>query len=225
MRDFVLFGPPGSGKGTQAALLVERLGHFHLSTGRLLREAMSAGSALGLRAEQRVAAGGLVDDTTVNAIVREALADLPPATKAVLFDGYPRSVAQAKELDCMLQRVHGHGVDLVILLEVDDRDVIRRLAGRRECADCGAIYNIHTDPLVDPSQCKVCGGELLQRPDDNAEAIRHRLFLYHRETKPILDHYAGEGVLASVDARQPVEVIHEILVRAIERKFGQGARV
>lgn len=217
MQHLVLFGPPGSGKGTQAALLVEAIGAHHLSTGRLLREAMAAESALGQEVRDHIGAGELVPDQTVNALVRDTLRGLPRSTPAVLFDGYPRSMNQAEALDASLTEILGHGVDLVLMLDIDDGEVIRRLAGRRECADCGAIYNIHTIGAMDPTGCRRCGGELVQRSDDHPEAIRHRLFVYKRQTRPLLDHYAALGLLTRIDGRRPPEVIHEAMLRAISR--------
>ncbi|NUP90211.1 MAG: nucleoside monophosphate kinase [Candidatus Sumerlaeia bacterium] len=216
MRHGVLLGPPGSGKGTQAALLVQRLGAQHLSTGRLLRQAIAAQTPLGREAQGAIEQGLLVPDATVNALVRETLLALPPEAPLVLFDGYPRSISQAAALDQTLRELTGHALDIALLLDLSDDEVIRRLAGRRECPQCGGVFNVVSAVPSDGSECKECGGSnLTQRADDRPGAITRRLEVYHRETQPLESHYASRGLLHRIAAAAGPATVHSRIMDAL----------
>jgi adenylate kinase len=219
MHHFALFGPPASGKGTQAALLAEATGCITLSTGRLLREALAAGSPIGLEAKRYIDEGRLVPDETVNILVRETIAALDPATIGILFDGYPRSLPQAEALEQILNDCDGHGVDLVLSLDVSDDEVIRRLAARRECSACGAVYNLVFKPPRDPGRCDSCGAEdsLTQRPDDRPEAITKRLEVYQRQTQPLIQHYLEAGVLVTLPGEGKIPEVQSLALEAIRQ--------
>lgn len=221
MRHLVLFGPPGSGKGTQAALLVQRLRAHHLSTGRVLREAIAAGTPLGREAQRFIDGGKFVPDEIANAIVREYLGAIPSDTPAVLFDGYPRSVTQAHALDEILASLKQDSLDLVLLLEIPDDEVTRRLAGRRECPRCGGVFNVVSSVPSNGSECATCGGsELRLRADDNPEAIRTRIAIYHRETSPLVEHYDARGLLVRIQGNASPDVVHAEIIRALQAKLG-----
>ncbi|MBN1476220.1 nucleoside monophosphate kinase [Candidatus Sumerlaeota bacterium] len=223
MHHFALFGPPASGKGTQAALLAEATGCITLSTGRLLREALAAGSPIGLEAKRFIDEGQLVPDDTVNTLVRETIAALDPATPGILFDGYPRSLPQAEALEQILRDCDGHGVDLVLSLDVSDEEVIRRLAARRECSTCGAVYNLVFKPPRDPGRCDSCGAEnsLVQRPDDHPEAITKRLEVYQRQTQPLIQHYRDADVLVTLPGEATISEVQALALEAIHRFHGR----
>lgn len=178
--DLILFGPPGAGKGTQGELLAERFGLYRLSTGDMLREAVRAGTELGRRAQGIMAAGELVPDDLILAMVREVMVS-DKAAKGVIFDGFPRTEAQAAGLDTMLDGL-GRPLSAVLVLRVDDDVIVRRLSGRRACTSCGAVYHLETDPPKKDGICDTCGSALVQRPDDAPETIRRRLAVYREQT-------------------------------------------
>lgn len=187
----ILFGPPGSGKGTQAAILVEREKLVHLSTGNMFRAAIRQGTPIGLKAKQHINAGHLVPDEITWGIAREALAALD--FNDFVLDGYPRTIQQAIWLDEELA-AHG-GVPFFISLEVPDDVIIRRLSGRRMHRATGKIYHLEFKPPPE----SVSEDELVQRPDDQPDAVRQRLEVYHAETCPVKEHYRETGMIAEVD--------------------------
>jgi adenylate kinase len=211
----VLVGPPGAGKGTQAAFIAAHLAIPKISTGDIFRANVSQGTPLGAEAKKYMDAGDLVPDEVTIAMVRDRISQ-PDAQTGYLLDGFPRNLAQAKVLDDMLLDL-GHGLDMVMELVVDDDEVVRRLTGRRTCRQCGTIWHLDFDPTVDPDSCDRCGGDLFQRDDDREETIRHRLEVYAEQTAPIVGYYAEAGILVGVDATGPVEDITERAITALRR--------
>ncbi|MBN1434522.1 adenylate kinase [Candidatus Fermentibacterales bacterium] len=206
----VFLGPPGSGKGTGAALVSKRLGVPHLSTGDVLREEIRAGTELGLRVKGIVGGGGLVPDEIVNRMVFDRIGD---AEAGFILDGYPRNVTQARDLDLFLGE---RALTAVVHLEVPDEEVERRLAGRLVCEGCGRIFNAgHFPPGTSPEACLECGGRLCHREDDSPEKVRRRLQLYHHETKPLLDYYSGR--LVEVDGVGSIEQVAEGIMRSLSQ--------
>ena len=211
----VLLGAPGSGKGTQAQKLVARYGVPQISTGDLLREAVAAGSALGRQAKAAMDAGELVSDDIVLGIIRERL-DREDAAAGFVLDGFPRNEAQAQALDAMLEAL-GQPLDCTVLMELDLDVLLRRLTGRRSCANCGRIYNVHTSPPARPDVCDHCGGSLERRADDNEETVRNRLEVYRSRTQPLIGFYQRRGLLKVVDADGDIDEVFERLVSLIEQ--------
>lgn len=185
----ILLGPPGAGKGTQAEILSKKLGINTISTGVMLRTAIREKTELGMLAEKYINDGKLVPDDVVVGIVKERL-NQEDCKKGFILDGFPRTTAQAEALS-----ETGIEIDKVLSLEVSDEEIIKRLSGRRECKSCGAPYHIEFKPSKKGDECEVCGGELIQRADDNEETIKHRIKIYHEQTEPIKDYYKKSGKL------------------------------
>lgn len=209
----VLLGAPGSGKGTQAKRLVARHGAVQLSTGDLLRSAVAAGTPAGLAAKAAMDAGALVSDDLVLALIRDALAQ--GRVRDFILDGFPRNLAQARALAVLLHDLH-QPLDAVVLIEVPEAELRRRIAGRRTCRSCGAIYNVYTAPSRVDGVCNLCGGETYQRADDQEQTVAQRLATYREQTAPLIDHYTALGLLRRVDGTGSVEVIDAALHRALE---------
>lgn len=186
----ILFGPPGSGKGTQARLLKEELGVPHISTGDMLRERIASGDPVGLRVKDLMQAGRLVPDDVVNLLVADRLA-APDCAPGLILDGYPRTLPQAEALDRLLHS-RGYG-PLVIHLKVDYNKIIARIAGRRVCPVCGTLYSLTSNPPRQPDRCDRDGALLVVRDDDKESVIRERLEAYERQTRPLLDYFAASG--------------------------------
>ncbi|HEX9109795.1 MAG TPA: adenylate kinase [Longimicrobiales bacterium] len=191
--NLILFGAPGAGKGTQGALLASRLGIPRVSTGDLLRQAVSEGTALGQKAKQYMDAGELVPDSVILDMVCEVVKG-EEAGEGFILDGFPRNVPQAEALDGMLCAL-GKSVDAVAVLDVADEIVIKRIAGRRSCPTCKAVYNVHYDPPRSEARCDNCGTSLVQRADDREETVRRRLQVYREQTEPVLAYYRERGTL------------------------------
>jgi adenylate kinase len=202
----ILLGAPGAGKGTQAERIVERFALPHISTGEMLRAAVSQGTEMGLAAQGFMEAGALVPDEVVIGVVRDRLVE-DDAQQGFLLDGFPRTIEQAERLDGMLAEA-GRGVTHVILIDVPADELVKRIAGRRSCKSCGKLYNVTFDPPGQADVCDVCGGELLQRADDNEETVRNRLAVYEQQTAPLVGYYTQRGVLqsASGGGKLPDEV-------------------
>jgi len=210
----ILLGAPGVGKGTQALRLADDMGAAHVSTGDLLRAARRNGTPLGRKAQAFMDAGELVPDDLILELVREHLCGLPVG-KDVLLDGFPRTIAQAERLDEVLAAV-GLRVDVVALFEAPDDVLVKRLSGRRSCAKCGAVFNVHFDPPSSEGVCDRCGAELVQRADDSADTVRRRLEVYLEQTAPLIDHYAGHDAgLVTIDADRPFDAVYEAFREAI----------
>ncbi|MER7212714.1 adenylate kinase [Streptosporangium sp. NPDC000239] len=206
----VLVGPPGAGKGTQAQFIASNLSIPKISTGDIFRANVSGGTELGKLAKEYMDRGDLVPDEVTIAMVRDRLSE-SDAQDGFLLDGFPRNVPQAEILKKMLEEF-GVALDIVLELVVDDEEVVRRLAGRRTCSQCGRIWHVDFDDKKD-DVCDACGGRLYQRDDDKEETIRHRLEVYQEQTAPLVSFYAQERILVGVDATGPVE---EVTQRAME---------
>jgi adenylate kinase len=219
----VLLGAPGSGKGTQSQLLVKAHGIPQISTGDLLRDAVSKGTDLGLRAKSAMDLGSLVDDATVLGMIRERL-KLPDAAKGFILDGFPRNIAQAEALQHMLEGL-GTPLDSVVLLNVDLGILFKRLTGRRICQVCGRVFNVYTSPPGAAAHSAECGDahRLIQRPDDKEEVIGKRLDVYEAQTKPLIEYYEGAGLLRVVDADADVDTVFRSIEQAVRGGGVAGA--
>jgi adenylate kinase len=208
--NIILLGPPGAGKGTQAQRLVEERGMVQLSTGDMLREARKAGTELGARVAAVMDSGALVSDDIVDALIGDKL-DSMPLTQGAIFDGYPRTAAQAVSLDEILKS-RGRTLDAVIELEVDEDALVERITGRYTCAKCGAGYHDrHAKPAVE-GVCDNCGStEFKRRPDDNAETVRTRMTEYRGKTAPILPIYEARGLLKRVDGMADIAHVSDAI--------------
>ena len=210
----ILLGPPGVGKGTQGVLLAESLGWEHLSTGDLLRAHRQRETALGAEASKYMDAGELVPDQIIVDMVRERLKRLPSET-GILFDGFPRTVAQAEALDGVLEEV-GRRVDRVVVLEAPDEVLVKRISGRRSCPECGAVYNVHFDPPEHEGECDRCGAELVHREDDTPETVEKRLEVYREQTEPLVEYYEEDDApVQHVDGDRSVEEVQTALRAAL----------
>ena len=196
--NIILLGPPGAGKGTQAARLVAERHMVQLSTGDMLRAAVKDGTPVGLQAKAVMEAGELVSDAIVSALIGERL-DKPDSAAGAIFDGYPRTAAQADALDGLLE-ARGRTLDYVIELQVDEDALIERIVGRYTCAKCGEGYHDHFKQPAVAGVCGVCGStDFKRRPDDNAETVRTRMAEYRAKTAPILPHYEARGLVRRID--------------------------
>ena len=212
----VLLGAPGSGKGTQAQRLRDDRGIPQVSSGDLLRDAVARGTDLGLRAKAAMDAGELVSDEIVLGLIRERLGR-PDAARGFILDGYPRNVAQAGALDGLLAEI-GQPIDAVVLMDVDQAALVRRLTGRRTCPKCGKVFNVFFSPSAAGDRCDNHPGEdaptLVQRADDKEEVIANRLKVYEAQTQPLVVHYRSRGLLRVVNADQSVEKVYAEFLRA-----------
>ena len=204
--DILLLGPPGAGKGTQATRLVKERQMVQLSTGDMLRAEKSAGTPLGDRIKAVMDAGELVSDAIVPELIDGKLAGLTPE-QGVIFDGYPRTLAQAQSLDALLE-ARGRKLDYVVELEVDEDALVDRITGRFTCAVCNTPYHDRYKQPVKADTCDVCGShEFKRRADDNEEAVRTRMGEYRAKTAPILPHYEAQGIVRRVDGMASVEAV------------------
>ena len=205
MLNIILLGPPGAGKGTQAARLQATRGMIQMSTGDMLREAVASGSPIGLQAKAIMERGELVSDAIVSALIGERL-DRAGGHGAI-FDGYPRTQAQAEALDLLLAE-RGRSLDHVIELEVDEDELVRRIVGRYTCANCGAPYHDEFKQPAVSGVCDVCGStEFKRRPDDNEQTVRTRMAEYRAKTAPILPYYEQRGLVRRVDGMASVDEV------------------
>jgi adenylate kinase len=230
--NLVMIGPPGAGKGTQAVRLCRHYGIPKISTGDMLREAVAAGSALGGEVKDIIGAGRLVGDEIIIAVVRERLAK-PDVQGGFVLDGFPRTVAQAQALDGMLE---GRGPLVVVVLEVPQEELFRRMTWRRVCADCGTTYGgVDTPELtgerrgegpVESGRCRKCGGPLVQRADDNDRVIRDRLGVFASQTAPLVDFYRNRPTCRIISGLRSPDQVTADLHRAIEAALvpGTGGR-
>jgi adenylate kinase len=213
----VLLGAPGSGKGTQAQRLAERSGVPQISTGDLLRAAVARGTELGLKAKAAMDSGRLVDDSLVLGMIRERLAE-PDARAGFILDGFPRNLVQAAALDGLLAELK-QPLDAVVQFEVDTAELVRRISGRRTCADCGRVFNVLTSPPPTGAAalCPKTGAphRLMQRPDDNEATVAERLRVYAEKTQPLMAFYRSRGLLRVIDAQGGLDAVTQRLTQAL----------
>ncbi|MBR1396708.1 MAG: adenylate kinase [Selenomonadaceae bacterium] len=209
----LLMGPPGAGKGTQAAELVKKLNIPHISTGDMFRAAVKEGTELGKQAKAVMDAGGLVPDEITIGIVRERLAK-DDCKKGFILDGFPRTVEQADALKNILENL-GIKLSRVLNIHVPVSDLVERAVGRRICKKCGATYHVKFNPTREEGVCDNCGGELYQRKDDNEETMKNRLSAYESSTKPLIDYYKKAGIYTEIDGRQPIDKVTEDLLNVL----------
>ena len=212
--NLVLFGPPGSGKGTQAERLRDGLKLRHLSTGDLLRDAIARETELGKKVKSILASGQLVSDDVVLALMRDAIVDAgrDRSLKGWLLDGFPRTIGQAEGLDRLVAEL-GQKLDAVVVLDVERDAVVDRLSGRRTCTQCKTVWHMKNNPPAVEGVCDRCGGKLVQREDDRPETISARLDVYEKQTRPILAYYRDRVAMHEIDGALPVDEV----TRAIER--------
>jgi adenylate kinase len=212
----IFLGPPGAGKGTQAQALAREWGVPHVATGDMLREAVAAGTPLGLEARRHMDSGGLVPDDVVIGLVGERLA-LPDAKAGVVLDGFPRTVTQAEALDALFART-GLTLNRVVFFDVSRDELLRRLTGRRVCRACGRTFHLVSAPPRVAGKCDACGGELYQRVDDSEATVSTRLDVYQKQTAPLLDYYRRRKLLAEVRGEGSVDEV----AGAIRKATGQA---
>lgn len=210
--NLILIGPPGSGKGTQAELLREKNGFVHYSTGEVFRDHIARKTQVGLEVEGYVTSGRLVPDEVVLQVVNAFVAE--HAGKPTLFDGFPRTIPQAKGLDKVLAEYRVI-VDVAVLVDLPDDEVVKRLTARRQCRKCSKIYNLTFKPSKVVGVCDDCGGELYQRKDDSEETIRDRLAVYHQQTEPVLLYYSEQGKLERIDGALGRDKVYQEILKLI----------
>lgn len=208
--NLIFLGAPGAGKGTQAEIVSRRLSVPIISTGNILREAIRAGTELGLKAKSFIDAGDLVPDDIIIGIVSERLAQ-PDCAAGFILDGVPRTLPQAEALASL-----GIAIDFVIEIDVPDDEIVRRLGGRRVCSECGTPFHTEAKPPVNEGVCDVCGGSLVERTDDAPETVKNRLSVYHRMTEPLIDYYERLGKLRRIKGAGDVREITRSVLAAIE---------
>ncbi len=210
----VLLGPPGAGKGTQAAMLVEKYSIPQISTGDMLRAAVREQTPMGVRAKEYMSSGGLVPDEVVVGIVSERLQQDDCAVGFIL-DGFPRTVPQA---DALKQTLTGldKSLDSVVSLEVDTDALVERLTGRRTCGSCSKGFHLKFDPPGTDGRCSACGGELVQREDDQEATIRNRMDVYHQQTAPLEDYYRQDDLLIAVNGMVDIAAVQQEIVSALQ---------
>lgn len=196
--NIILLGAPGSGKGTQAAKLVEHYGLAHISTGDMLRDAVSKKTPLGLEAQGYMNAGDLVPDEVVIGLIKDRL-DAPDTEKGFILDGFPRTTSQAIALDEQLAEL-SRSINVAIAIDVNPEVIVARISCRRHCPACG-----HITTTAEGEFCKICGCKLVQREDDKEDVIRKRLEVYQTNTAPLIDYYRGKGVLSTIDGDRPID--------------------
>ena len=212
--DLLLFGPPGAGKGTQAKFLIDLLGVPQISTGDMMRAERKSGSDLGKKFDEYMSAGKLVPDELVLDLLEKRLRE-DDAKSGAIFDGYPRTVAQAQALDRLLDRL-GRRIERVVSLEVPLEDIVGRVTGRRVCLDCGQTYHVRYSPPPESGECVTCGSKkIVQRSDDTEEVVRKRYEEYKAKTEPVLAHYEAQGVVKPVQGVGSLEEITERIKEAI----------
>ena len=209
----ILLGPPGAGKGTQAAGIVEKYNIPHISTGDIFRKNIKEGTELGKKAKGFIDQGLLVPDELTVGLVTDRISQ-PDCEKGFMLDGFPRNVAQAEQLDKYLKEVD-ISLDKVVNIEVDKDILVGRAVGRRICKSCGATYHVEFNPPKADGVCDVCGGELYQRADDNEETVSKRIQVYLDETKPLVDYYSKEGIIANINGEQSIDKVFADIVDAL----------
>jgi len=215
LLNFIIFGPPGAGKGTYATKIADKFNIAVIATGDIFRAEVRSGSALGKKVGGYLQSGKLVPDEVVNEVLKNWL-NKPESRRGVVFDGYPRTVEQAKALDKMTK------IDAIINLNVPEWVVVERLSNRRICRSCGAIYNIKYSPKPKAeSKCDKCGGELYQREDDKPEVIRERLRVYEKQTQPLIEYYRSKKAkfvtIENIQVDSPIEMVFQRILNGLEK--------
>ena len=210
----LLMGPPGAGKGTQAANLVKEFGIPHISTGDMFRAAVKEGTELGLQAKACMDAGKLVPDEVTIGIVKERLSK-PDCKKGFILDGFPRTVEQADALSGILKEL-GISLSCVLNITVPAADLIERAVGRRICKKCGATYHVKFNPPQKAGVCDTCAGDLYQRADDSEETMKNRLSVYEAQTKPLIAYYEKAGVYKEIDGRKAIDEVKAAMIAALK---------
>ena len=210
----LLMGPPGAGKGTQAANLVKEFGIPHISTGDMFRAAVKEGTELGLQAKACMDAGKLVPDEVTIGIVKERLAK-PDCKKGFILDGFPRTVEQADALTGILKEL-GLSLTAALNITVPAADLIERAVGRRICKSCGATYHVKFNPPKKAGVCDTCAGDLYQRADDSEETMKNRLSVYEAQTKPLIAYYEKAGVYKEIDGRKAIDEVKAAMIAALK---------
>lgn len=213
MKQLILIGAPGSGKGTQAKTLADRFGIPHISTGDMLRDAVKNETELGKKAAPIMASGGLVPDDLMVGIIGDRLKQAD-ATNGFILDGFPRTVNQAEKLDALLAGNGNGGLRVVYLLVPDDA-IVRRITARRSCPACGSVYHLENSPPKQEGICDRCGAGLVARPDDTEDAVRIRLENFHRQTMPVVNFYRGKSQLREVDGTGAIDKIFERIEKSL----------
>ncbi|MBN2631028.1 MAG: adenylate kinase [Rhodobacteraceae bacterium] len=215
MVNVILLGPPGAGKGTQAKRLVDERGMVQLSTGDMLREARTSGTAMGRRVAEVMDRGELVTDDIVIGLIAEKLAQ--GAKGGFIFDGFPRTLPQADALGDLLEKMD-QGLDAVIEMQVDDAALVARVSGRYTCGQCGEVYHDQTRPTKVDGVCDACGShDLRRRADDNADALRTRLMEYYKKTSPLIGYYYAKGQLAPVDGLAEIDAVGAAIAKILDK--------
>ena len=209
----ILLGPPGAGKGTQAASIVKQYGVPHISTGDIFRKNIKEGTELGKKATEYMDKGELVPDSLVVALVEDRLT-WEDAKDGFLLDGFPRTIAQAEALDSVLSNMKC-ALNKVINIKVDSNILVERAVGRRICKSCGATYHIKFNPPKVEAVCDVCSGELYQRNDDNEETVTNRIKVYEAETSPLIEYYTKQGVILNIDGQQDISKVFDDIKAAL----------
>jgi adenylate kinase len=209
----ILLGPPGAGKGTQAAGIVDKYKIPHISTGDIFRKNIKEGTDLGKKAKEYMDQGLLVPDELTVGLVTDRITQ-DDCKNGFMLDGFPRNVAQAQQLGQYLNSVD-LALDRVINIEVDKDILVGRAVGRRICKSCGATYHVEFNPPKVDGTCDVCGGELYQRADDNEETVSKRIQVYLDETKPLADYYSNEGIIANINGEQSIDKVFADIVDAL----------
>src|SRR6185436_1624474 len=217
--NLIMLGPPGAGKGTQAERFAQARGIPKISTGDMLREAVKAGTEIGLRAKAIMDRGELVNDDVIIGVVRERL-DRPDVRGGFILDGFPRTVAQARALDTLM---NGRDPLVVVDIVVPEAELVHRLVSRFVCDDCGTNAEGVTTEASGTTRCVRCGGRLKQRSDDNASVVLERFKVYHRDTQPLVDYYKARSTFRAVNGAQPPDRVATDLAKAIDSASGNGA--
>ena len=212
--NLLIMGPPGAGKGSQAAKIVSTYHIPHISTGDMFREAMKEGTPLGVEAKRYIDAGELVPDDITNGLIKERLMK-PDCQDGFLLDGYPRTINQGVVLDEMLHTLNKK-IDAVLNIECSEEIIVQRIAGRRICRSCGATYHIINYPPKVENVWDKCGGELYQRKDDNPDTVSHRLEVYYKQTSPLIDYYRSKGNLVTLDGNLEIDELFVDVKRVLD---------
>lgn len=207
--NIILFGPPGAGKGTQAEIICKQLNIPTLSTGAMLREAIKAGTPMGVAAQKAIYEGALVPDDVVIGIVRDRLKN-DDCAGGFILDGFPRTIPQAEALDALDVKI-----DVVLSIQVSDDTIVERMSGRRLCSACGASWHVKYNPTRDGETCDTCGAPLTLRGDDELEVVKNRLAIYHAETEPLIGYYDNKGLLKTVEGQEGLAETTALVKKAL----------